>query len=376
MNKRQVTLSDLAKTLGISTATVSRALKDYPDISPATKKRVVELAEKLKYRPNSLAASLRKQETHMIGVIIPEVVNHFFSAVIKGIMAVAYETNYRVILSQSDESYEKETSAAQALFDTRVDGLLASLAHGTDNYDHFLNFLEHGKPVVLFDKVTDRLPQVSKVVVNDYQGAYAATQHLIRQGCRHIAHYRGPMSASTSQNRYKGYLRALIDHEVPIDESLILDTVDITHEEGYHFTQYLMTRQQPPDAIFTINDAVAIGAMVALKEQNRRIPQDVAVCGFSDWRMSSIVDPPLSSVAQPAYEMGQQAMRLMIKQINASKENIPMQAETIVLPTHLKVRRSSFAPKPVSNHPPSAAVPEVVPELQPSKAQLPSPKAM
>lgn len=340
MSKRQITLADLAKELQISTATVSRALKDYPDISEDTKKRVLALAKKLNYRPNSLAASLRKQETRMIGVIIPEIVNHFFSAVIKGIMAVAYEANYRVILCQSEESFEKEVSDSQALLDTRVDGLLASIAHGSNSFAHFKDFQESGVPLVLFDKVTDEL-KVSKVIVDDYGGAYQAVSHLIKRGSKRIAHFRGPMIASTSRNRYLGFVDALKDHNIPLDDNIILDCVDITHEEGYHFAQYLMARQSPPDGLFTINDAVAIGAMVALKDLGYKIPNDIAICGFSDWKMSSIISPSLTSVAQPAYEMGQLAMRLLLKHIQANKNEDNLEPETVVLNTELKIRRST-----------------------------------
>ncbi|MEL6649473.1 MAG: LacI family DNA-binding transcriptional regulator, partial [Bacteroidota bacterium] len=318
MNKRQITLSDLAKELGISTATVSRALKDYPDISQETKRKVLALAQKLNYRPNTIAAGLRKQESRVIGVIIPEIVNHFFSSVIKGIMQVAYDADYRVMLCQSDESYEKEVADANALFNSRVDGLLVSLAHHTKSFTHFEEFLNAGTPLVFFDKVpqADSMAKTSKVAVNDYEGAYQMVSHLIQQGATRIAHLRGPMSAYTSQKRYEGYCQALEDHKLPLDPELVFDTVEITMDEGRQFARKLINVSGGCDAIFCITDKVAIGVIDALKSEGVRVPEDILVAGFSDWQVSAVVDPPLSSVAQPSLEMGKKAMELLLTEIN------------------------------------------------------------
>ncbi|MEM6343744.1 MAG: LacI family DNA-binding transcriptional regulator [Bacteroidota bacterium] len=344
MNKRQITLSDLAKELGISTATVSRALKDYPDISKATKQKVLALAKELNYRPNTMAAGLRKQESRVIGVIIPEIVNHFFSSVIKGIMQVAYDSDYRVMICQSDESYEKEVADANALFNSRVDGLLVSLAHHTESLSHFEDFLNTGVPVVFFDKVPQQanMAQTSKVAVNDYQGAYQMVSHLIEQGAKRIAHFRGPMMAYTSRNRYNGYLQALKDHSLTFDEKLIYDTKDITIAEGRAFAKRLLASSPDVDAIFCITDSVAIGAIDGLKSQGVKVPDDILIAGFSDWQVSAIVDPPLSSVAQPSLEMGKKAIELLLQEINASKNNLEVNFQFIELPTELKLRQSSI----------------------------------
>jgi LacI family transcriptional regulator len=343
MTKRQITLSDLAQELGISTATVSRALKDYPDISVKTKKRVLELAKKWNYRPNTMAAGLRKQESRIIGVIVPTIVNHFFSSVIRGIMEVAYESDYRVMLTQSDETHEKEVTDANALFASRVDGILVSIAHFSKNLDHFQVFKDAGIPVVFFDKVPHQgeMDATSKVVVDDHQGAYQMVSHLIKQGARKIAHFRGPQSAYTSRNRYEGYLHALRDHGLDIDEELILDCVDITLEEGIAHTEKLLESQKPFDAIFAITDSVAIGALDALKKAGVKVPEDILVAGFSDWRISSVVDPPLSSVAQPSLEMGKKAAHLLLREIKAAKEDQETDYEFIELNTSLKIRASS-----------------------------------
>ncbi|MEO0584001.1 MAG: LacI family DNA-binding transcriptional regulator [Bacteroidota bacterium] len=343
MNKKQVTLADLAQQLGISTATVSRALKDYPDISQETKKKVLELARELKYRPNSMAAGLRKRESHIIGVIIPSIVNHFFSSVIKGIMEVAYEADYRVMLCQTDESYAKEIADTDALFASRVDGLLVSLAHETQNYDHFDAFRDSGIPMVFFDKVPldNAMPGISKVVVDDYQGAFTSVEHLIQQGCTCIAHFHGPLSAYTSVNRYNGYKDALKKHGLPQHESLLLECKDITFDEGREFVSRLREVHPECDGIFTVTDAVGMGAMMGLKAQGVHVPHDIAVIGFSDWQISAIVEPHLSSIAQPSLEMGRRATQLLLKEIHANKEDIHFSPKTEVLQTQLKVRASS-----------------------------------
>ena len=343
MNRKQITLADLAQELGISTATVSRALKDYPDISADTKRRVIELAQRWNYRPNTMAAGLRKRESKVIGVIIPSIVNHFFSSVIKGIMQVAYDRDYRVMVCQSDESYQKEVTDAYALLSSRVDGLLVSLAHETDRYDHFDEFWEVGTPVVFFDKIPPKAGQFSTVVVDDYGGAYQAVTHLIEQGHRRIAHFRGPVFAYTSRNRLNGYRQALLDHELEVDESLIYACEDISFEEGQQYARQVIADHPNCDAIFCVTDTVAMGAMVILKEAQVKIPSDIAIVGFSNWHMSTIIDPPLTSVAQPSHEMGELATQLLLQEIKAGKQEVAFQHQNIVLPTQLKVRLSSQA---------------------------------
>lgn len=348
MSRKQVTLADLAHELGISTATVSRALKDYPDISPATKKRVLELANKWNYRPNTIAAGLRKRESKIIGVIIPSIVNHFFASVIKGIMQVAYEADYKVMLCQTDESFEKEVADTRALFDSRVDGLLVSLAHETESYDHFKPFFDSNVPVVFFDKVPATLDDVSRVVVDDYKGAFLAVEHMIQQGCKKIAHFRGPQSAYTSRNRYAGYMDAIKKHGLPVDESLVIDCTHITIQEGQTFAKEVMAQHPDCDGIFTITDSVGIGAMIALKEMNYRIPKDVALVGFSDWEISKVVDPPLSSVSQPSLQMGRQAASILLEEIIASRDEIEYANKNVMLDTKLQIRASSLSKELVS----------------------------
>lgn len=347
MNKKQITLSDLAKELGISTATVSRALKDYPDISAETKRKVIELAKKWNYRPNTMAAGLRKRESKVIGVIIPSIVNHFFSSVIKGIMEVAYDNDYRVMLCQTNESYEKELADANALLSSRVDGLLVSIAHETENYDHFEEFVDLGIPVVFFDKVPDQ-SGYSTVVVDDFRGAYEAVTHLIQLGHREIAHFRGPLMASTSRSRYEGYLKALQDHGISPREDWIKACQNITFEEGQQHTIDLLTDFPEVTAIFCITDTLAMGASVGARSLGRSIPEDLAIVGFSNWFISQVIDPPLSSVSQPSLDMGRHATEMLLREIMASKNGVEFEHENIVLPTKLVVRASSDFKRSVS----------------------------
>ncbi|MDX2247717.1 MAG: LacI family DNA-binding transcriptional regulator [Bacteroidia bacterium] len=342
MQKRQITLADLAKELGISTATVSRALKDYPDISVETKQKVIEMAEKLHYRPNTLAAGLRKRESKIIGVIIPDIVSHFFSSVINGIMDIAYQKGYRVMVCQSNESYEKEVADAQALLTSRVDGVLVSIAHQTNRFEHFQEFKDLGIPVVFFDKIPigDRI-EASKVVVDDFMGAYNTVEHLIRQGRKRIAHFRGPVIAYTSFNRYEGYKQALKDYNLPFDPALVFSCEDISFEEGQEFCRQVIALENPADAIFAVSDMVAMGAIVTARDSGLKIPADIAIAGFSDWKMASIVSPPLTSVAQPSHEMGRKAANLLLEEINANKNNIPFTFQTVVLKTDLRIRAST-----------------------------------
>lgn len=334
-------MADLAYELGVSTATVSRALKDYPDISTETKTRVLELAKAWNYRPNSLAASLRKQESRTLGVLVPQIVNHFFSSVINGIVDEVYDKGYRVILCQSNESTEKESVNTDALVDSQVDGVLVSVGHDTTDFKHFQMFVDEEVPVVFFDKVPQGFDVCSKVVVDDYEGAKGAIKHLVEQGCRRIAHCGGPFQAYTGSERLRGYKDGIAEASHTYDETLVKECAQATIEEGDRFGHELMQMTHKPDAIFCVTDAVALGAMRAIKSLGFRIPDDVAVVGFSDWEIGALVEPQLSSVAQPGYDMGKIAVGLLLKEIKARKEKQPFEPETQVLLTELKVRGSS-----------------------------------
>lgn len=343
MKYNQVTIKDIARELGISPSTVSRALKDHPDISPETKKAVNELAEKLNYQPNIVALSLRQSKTNTIGVIIPEIVHFFFSTVISGIEDVAYSAGYNVIITQSNESLQREKTDIKALFNSRVDGMLISLSRETNSFEHIDNILAKGVPMVFFDRVYDN-GQSSKIVVDDLSGAKDATQHLIDQGCRRIAHLEGPPNLNITKQRLEGYLEALKENNIPVSKEYIASCPLGTIEEGKIATEQLLALKNPPEAIFATNDPAAMGAMQAIKEANLKIPKDIAVVGFSNWFFSALLDPPLTSVDQPGFEMGQEAAKLLIRHIELKSKNseVDIPSETKVLKTRLIVRDSSL----------------------------------
>lgn len=345
MKYNQVTIKDIARELGISPSTVSRALKDHPDISPETKRLVNELAEKLNYQPNIVALSLRQSKTNTIGVIIPEIVHFFFSTVISGIEDVAYSAGYNVILAQSNESQSREITDIKALFNSRVDGMLMSVSRETSNFDHIESILAKGVPIVFFDRVY-KTEQASKIIVDDFTGAKEATLHLIDQGCKRIAHLEGPPNLDISKQRLEGYMEALKEHNIPFNKELVAICPSGTIEEGRAATEKLLTLKNRPDAIFATNDPAAMGAMQAIKEKGLKIPKDVALVGFSNWIFSSLLDPPLSSVDQPGFEMGQEAAKLLIRQIEKrDKDDSDFVPETKILKTRLIIRESSLKKK-------------------------------
>jgi LacI family transcriptional regulator len=342
MKYNQVTIKDIARELGISPSTVSRALKDHPDISPDTKKVVNALATKLNYQPNIVALSLRQSKTNTIGVIIPEIVHFFFSTIISGIEDIAYSAGYNVILAQSNESQEREILDMKALFNSRVDGMLMSISRDTTNFDHIESMITKGVPIVFFDRVYNT-DQASKIIVDDFTGAKEATLHLIEQGCKRIAHLEGPPNLDISKQRLEGYKEALLQHNIPFIKELVVTCPSGTIEEGKEATERLLKLKQKPDGIFATNDPAAMGSMQAIKSHGLKIPDDVAIVGFSNWFFSSLMDPPLSSVDQPGFEMGQEAAKLLIRQIEKQdKDDLDIDPETKILKTRLIIRESSL----------------------------------
>ncbi|MEO0553905.1 MAG: LacI family DNA-binding transcriptional regulator [Bacteroidota bacterium] len=341
MKSNQVTIKDIARELGISPSTVSRALKDHPDISPETKRVVTELAEKLNYQPNSIALSLRHSKSNTIGVIIPQVVHWFFSTVISGIEDIAYGAGYSVIVSQSNESYEKEVTDTKSLFNNRVDGILISMSKETTDYGHFESLYSRGIPMVFFDRVCPTL-NTSKVIVNDFNAAYNATQHLIDQGYKRIAHLAGGKTLSIGTERLNGYKAALEENGLKFDEQYVAyeNLVD-DEKHAKALMNDLFALSNPPDAVFANNDVSAIGAMMAAKEKGLKIPDEFGIVGFSNWRFTELTEPALSTVDQRGFEIGQEAARLLIKEIEASEDEI-VEPLTKTLETELIIRRSSL----------------------------------
>ena len=336
MKSSQVTIKDIAKELGISPSTVSRALKDHPDISPKTRKAVKELAEKLHYEPNAIALSLRSKSSKTIGVIIPQIVHFFFSSVISGIEEISYESGYNVIMCQSNEDFEKEKSLVHTLMSKRVDGVLASVSKTTTNFDHFLELIDSNIPIVFYDRVLN-IPYTDRVIVDDYAGAYKATEHLIKRGCKRIAHLATSQDLLIGKNRKAGYIQALKDNNIEVNEEIILRCD--TDKHAQKCIPYLLTLQNQIDGIFAVNDLTAISAMSIIKRSGYKIPQDIAVVGFSNSVYSSMTDPPLTTVEQQGFEMGKRASKLLFDRI-VSEDIIEARAEQIK--TDLIVRGSSL----------------------------------
>jgi DNA-binding LacI/PurR family transcriptional regulator len=336
----QVTIKDIAKELGLSPSTVSRALKDHPDISSETKRAVNDLARKLKYKPNEIALSLKHSRSNIIGVIIPEIVHYFFSSVISGIDDLAYANDYNVMVAQTNEDFEREVHCAHGMLSSRVAGVLVSISKNTKDCDHLMNLEQNGIPVVFFDRVCDQT-NIDKVIVDDFEGAYRAVEHLIKTGCKRIAHYAAGQHLLIGRNRQNGYLHALFKNGIPVDDNLIFKCDD--YKEGLELTEKLIRSGRIPDAIFAVNDMTAIGAMVAIKNMGLKIPDDISIVGFTNGLISNITEPPLSTIEQHGYEMGQIAVRLLLNRLATSSEDY--NPEIRVLKTDLILRGTTKALK-------------------------------
>ncbi|WP_234735802.1 LacI family DNA-binding transcriptional regulator [Tellurirhabdus bombi] len=337
MKNHQTTIIDIAKTLQLSKSTVSRALTGHPNVKEKTRQMVLDLAMQLDYQRNQLAISLLTNRTQTIGIIIPEFLSFFFPKAIIGAQEVLAEAGYNVVICHSNESYETEVANTKALLASRVDGLLVSHTKETRNFDHFKVFERKGIPVVFFNRIVEEL-KCSKVVVNDYEGAFQAVEHLIKCGKRRIAHLAGPDSLQNSRDRLNGYRDALQHHQIPIDPTLII-SYDLTLDKANIYVNHLLNLPQPPDALFTINDPTAIEALKVIKGRGLRIPEDMAVVGFSDDPISALIEPSLTTVAQPVGELGRRAAQLLLTQLASDEPT--HNAETVILPTELIVRASS-----------------------------------
>ncbi|TGD79534.1 LacI family DNA-binding transcriptional regulator [Hymenobacter wooponensis] len=340
---KRATLRDIAQTLGVTVATVSRALKNYPDISATTKQTVLATAERMHYAPHPLAVKLRQKAYKVVGVVVPDIVHPFFSDVISGIIDVVEALGYHVLLSQSNESYEKEIRVTQMLLATGVDGLLVCLSNETVDVGHLRALQEYDLPVVLFDKINSGL-DASTVVTNDFQGAYDAVTHLLDQGYTRVAHIKGPPHPENTRQRFAGYRAALAAYDLPFRPEYVAECHAVSHAEGAAFARQFMALPEPPDALFAVTDSVAIGAMTALREEGRRVPQDMAVIGFSDWAVCQLVEPSISSVAQPGYDIGRRASELLLREIQQLRDEQPLEHHHLVLDATIKVRQSSQRP--------------------------------
>ena len=335
----QTTLKDLASRLNLSPSTVSRALRDHPDVSERTKEKVKALAKELDYHPDTIAQHLQKKKSSVIGVIVPQVKHFFFASIMSGMTDVAYDAGYTLLISQSNESYEREVSNTMTLISHRVAGFLISVSKETKEFDHFETILRRGTPLVFFDRVCEDV-NANKVIVDDYDGALKAVEHLIECGYKNIAHLGGPQSLSIGSQRYQGFRDALEKHGRSINEDHVI-FCGLNEEDGMcGFDDLLKQSNGFPDAVFAVTDPVAIGAYTKIKEKKLKIPDDIALVGFSDSPIASLIDPPLTSVRQPAYEMGKAAAELLIQEI-ANGQPSPVPAK-MILKTELILRESTL----------------------------------
>jgi len=337
---KQVKLKDIAEKLGVSIATVSKVLNGTNEISQATKDRVLHAARLLNYTPNQIAVNLRRSQTKTLGVIIPTAAHHFFSKVIDGIIEKAEQEGYLVIILQSNEKLSLEKQQVNLLLEKRVDGILMSLSNKTNEFIHLKKILSKDIPLVLFDKVEPSI-KCSKVRIDDFKAAYDAVSHLIKKGYKKIAHFRGDFHPKNSIDRFEGYKQALLDHNIKFDPSLIyMCNNNSDFEDGYNNAKKMIFEKKEVDAIFAITDLVAVGIFKYLKKKNIKSPEDIAVFGFSNWFMSSVVTPTLSTVHQPAYEMGITAIEILLSEIDNTKKGIHSTHKDVILPTELVHRES------------------------------------
>ncbi len=334
-NPKHISLKDLARELGVSVPTVSRALKDSPEISADLRARAKQLAQELNYRPNPFAISLRKNAPRIIGVIVPDIVTHFFSSILSGIEDMAIANGYFVIITTSHESYEYEKKNIENLVNMRVEGIIACLSQETTDFSHWAALADINMPVILFDRVC--LPDMFSTVVADGEhSAQMATQHLLNNGSKRVAFIGGANHLDIVRRRKHGYLEALRENHIPIQKELVVCR-KIDYEEGKIATESLLSLPQPPDAILAMNDTLAFAAMEVIKSHGLRIPQDVAIIGYTDEQHANYVEPKLSAVSHQTYLMGETACRLLIDRIKGDKT-----VRQVVVPTRLEIRESSI----------------------------------
>jgi LacI family transcriptional regulator len=339
MHKGQVTIKDIAKELGISPSTVSKALKGHRDISSSTKQSVRKLAENWNYKPDQVALSLKSGSSKTIGVIVPEIVHYFFSTAISGIEDLAYDSGYHVMFCQSSELYVREVKAVETLLSSRVDGILVSVSKMTDNFDHFRKIQDNGIPLVFFDRICEEI-DTDRIIVDDEAGAFEAVNHLIAIGCKNIVHLSGPPNLLIGKNRKDGYVRALREHHMPLDENNIIRCD--SREDAELVVPELLQRSDKPDGIFAVNDLTAAAAMKIIKDMGYSVPDDIAVVGFTSGLISDITNPTLTSVDQHGYLIGKEAARLLVDRIEKSHE-FPFQ--TKIIKTELVVKGSTLRNK-------------------------------
>lgn len=340
MKFEAVTIKHIAVELGLSTSTVSRALRDSHEISAATKKLVLEHAKQVGFKPNRIAQSLKERKSLSIGVIVCEIANSFFSQVINGIESIAYENGYTVIIAQSMESAGRELMNLDYLTSSSIDGLIISVATETKNFSYLKKLHERGLPIVFVDRAIDEI-ETHKVIADNFKGAYKATKHLIQKGYKRIAILSNNNGLSISQERLEGYKAALTEAKIPIKENLITycDHGGMIYSEVEDAMKCLLKQRVKPDAIFAGSDKITIGCLRFMKHKNIRTPADLALIGFSNTDLTELLNPPLSVIRQPAFEMGQASASLLLSLIESKKPQSKF--ETRIQSTELLIRKST-----------------------------------
>ncbi len=332
----QVTMKEIAKKLGVSVSTISRALKDSPELHPETKRKIVEMAKEMNYQPNLLAQSLRISRTKTLGVIVPEITSHFFASCISGIQDFATKRGYNVMICQSNEFIDQEIANIRTLVASQVDALLISLSRETNHFEHLYDLYNREIPFVLFDRVQEDIP-VSKVTFNDVGGAYHVTHHMLEQGCRRIVYVSGPEDLYISKKRKEGYLKALTEYGISEDEAIIKIS-DLTLEGNRKVAKEISEMKPRPDGVFCMIDPVAVDVLTYWKTIGVKVPEEICLAGFTDNPTAAVVEPPLTTVSQPGYEMGRLAVCHLLDQLEGLASDDPI---SIVLETTLVPRKST-----------------------------------
>jgi LacI family transcriptional regulator len=332
---KDVTIYDIAKVLNVSPATVSRGLKDHPSIRKDTKKRILDAAAKMGYQQNTFASNLRRKQTNTIGIIIPRLNSYFMSAVIAGMEKVANNAGYNLIISQSQESVKKEIESVTTMYNSRVDGLLVSLASDTKNTNHFETLLKKNVPLIFFDRVMEHAACTS-IVIDNRRAGYDATCHLLEQGSRRIVHIAGNLARNVYQDRLSGYKQALMENDIKPNDEYVISNI-LSDEAGAEAAKQILAMNPLPDGIFTANDTSAVGCIRALKEAGIKIPEQIAVVGFNNDPISKVIEPNLTTVQYPGEQMGEVAATTLIAKIKTPSASV----NTIVLRHELIIRQSS-----------------------------------
>lgn len=331
-----ITMKDIAQALGVSVATVSRALKDNPRISKEQREKIQAYAREHHFYPNVIAESLRNSRVKplkIIGVIVPQLSHFYFSSILSGIEEEATTHGYRIMVAQSNERYEREVRICQDFYKNRVCGVIVSQAKDTVKYEHFKKLIDHHMPLVFYDRICTGI-NCSRVVVDDYMGAYNAVTHLINTGCRRIACYSSPMTLEISKNRYNGYRDALLKNGLKINENFF--RICDNREDAEVLTPELLQQEEIPDAFFAVNDDTAVGILYAAKRMGYRIPEDISICGFTNGDRSKACDPMLTTVEQRGVRVGEEAANILISKVEGLLP--PDKVEKRIVRTKLIIR--------------------------------------